>query len=331
LGLALDGVTKRFGEKTAVDCLSLSAREGEFVVLLGPSGCGKSTLLRIVAGLEAPDSGSVRLGQRDITKLEPRDRDLAMVFQSYALYPHMTVAENIAYPLKIRKRPPAEISAEVSRLAGRLGLDGLLSRYPRSLSGGQRQRVALARAIVRRPKAFLMDEPLSNLDARLRVEMRAELKHLQHELGIVTLYVTHDQAEAMTLAGRIAVIDEGKLLQFDTPWNVYHRPANLFVAGFLGSPSMNFFQDGANLTAGVRPEDIEVSLVEQPDWRPARVYVVESMGNESFVRLQTDSGQITARVPVDLNLDFDQTVWFRPRPGKLHFFDPKTTEAAPCR
>src|SRR5437867_1300099 len=171
------------------------------------------------------------MGARDITKLEPRDRDLAMVFQSYALYPHMTVAENIGYPLKIRKQPTAEIAKEVSRLAARLGIASLLERYPRAISGGQRQRVALARAIVRRPKAFLMDEPLSNLDARLRVEMRAELKHLQHELGIVTLYVTHDQAEAMTLASRIVVIDEGKLLQFDTPCNVYHRPTNLFEIG----------------------------------------------------------------------------------------------------
>ncbi len=338
--LAIDGVTKRFGDKVAVDRLSLTAREGEFVVLLGPSGCGKSTLLRVVAGLEAPDSGSVRMGGRDITRLEPRDRDLAMVFQSYALYPHMTVAGNIAYPLKIRKRTPAEISAEVTRLAGRLGLSDLLDRYPRALSGGQRQRVALARAIVRRPKAFLMDEPLSNLDARLRVGMRAELKHLQHELGIVTLYVTHDQAEAMTLASRIAVIDEGKLLQFDTPWNVYHRPANLFVAGFLGSPSMNFLDSAhpalklsgrEGITVGVRPENIEVSLVERQDWCPARVYVVESMGNESFVRLESDSIRITARIPVDLALDFDQTVWFRPCPGKLHFFDSQSTEAVSPR
>ncbi len=330
--MTIDGVTKRFGAKTAVDRLSLTAREGEFVVLLGPSGCGKSTLLRVIAGLEEPDSGSVLMDGRDITRLEPRDRDLAMVFQSYALYPHMTVAGNIGYPLKIRKRAPAEIAAEVSRLAARLGLADLLDRYPRALSGGQRQRVALARAIVRRPKAFLMDEPLSNLDARLRVEMRAELKHLQHELGIVTLYVTHDQAEAMTLATRIAVIDEGKLLQFDTPWNVYHRPANLFVAGFLGSPAMNFFADAERpgLIAGVRPEDVDVSLTERPGWRCARVYVVEAMGNESFVRLQTDSEQITARVAVDLPVDFDQTVWFRPRLEKVHFFDSKTREAVRC-
>jgi multiple sugar transport system ATP-binding protein len=330
LDLSIDGVTKRFGGKIAVDRLSLAAREGECIVLLGPSGCGKSTLLRIVAGLEPLDAGTVRMGGRDITALEPRDRDLAMVFQSYALYPHMTVAQNIAYPLKIRKRPSAEIAAEVAALAGRLGLGDLLERYPRALSGGQRQRVALARAIVRRPKAFLMDEPLSNLDARLRVEMRAELKRLQRELGVVTLYVTHDQAEAMTLASRIAVMDCGALQQFDTPWNVYHRPANLFVAGFLGSPPMNFF-DGLRADApvilGVRPEDVEVAVTAREGWRTARVYVVESMGNESFVRLDAGGPHITARVPPETPLDFDQTVWFQPRPDKIHYFDSRTKEA----
>src|SRR5207253_8129523 len=201
----------------AVDRFSLTARESEFVVLLGPSGCGKSTLLRVVAGLEAPDSGCVRMGGRDITALEPRDRDLAMVFQSYALYPHMTVAENIAYPLKIRKRPAAEISSDVSRLATRLGLADVLDHYPRALSGGQRQRVALARAIVRRPKAFLMDEPLSNLDAKLRVETRAELVELQRRLAATVVYVTHDQVEAMTMGHRIAVLEAGVLQQVGPP------------------------------------------------------------------------------------------------------------------
>ncbi len=330
LDLSIDGVTKRFGGKIAVDQLSLAACEGEFIVLLGPSGCGKSTLLRIVAGLEPPDTGTVRMGGRDITALEPRDRDLAMVFQSYALYPHMTVGENIAYPLKIRKRAAVEIATEVAALAGRLGLADLLERYPRALSGGQRQRVALARAIVRRPKAFLMDEPLSNLDARLRVEMRAELKRLQRELGVVTLYVTHDQAEAMTLATRIALMDCGVLQQFDTPWNVYHRPANLFVAGFLGSPPMNFL-DGrrgdAPVIQGVRPEDVEISPIACAGFSPARVYVVESTGNESFVRLDAEGTLVTARVPAETPLDFDQTVWFRARPDKIHYFDPQTKES----
>jgi multiple sugar transport system ATP-binding protein len=211
-----------------------------------------------------------------------------------------------------------------------LGLGDLLERYPRALSGGQRQRVALARAIVRRPKAFLMDEPLSNLDARLRVEMRAELKRLQRELGVVTLYVTHDQAEAMTLASRIAVMDGGAVQQFDTPWNVYHRPANLFVAGFLGSPPMNFLpgrRSYAPVILGVRPEDVEVSVTAREGWSQARVYVVESMGNESFVRLDAEGTQITARVPAETPLDFDQTVWFRARPDKIRYFDPHTKES----
>jgi len=326
MDLTFHGITKRFGSVTAVEDFTLTAAPGEFVVLLGPSGCGKSTLLRIAAGLETPDAGAVRMGGRDITRAEPKDRDLAMVFQSYALYPHMTVAENIAYPLRIRGRPASEIDAEVRALAERLGLDGLLDRLPRALSGGQRQRVALARAIIRRPKAFLMDEPLSNLDARLRLEMRAELKHLQRELSTVTLYVTHDQAEAMTLAHRIAVIDRGRLLQYDTPWNIYHRPANLFVAGFLGSPPMNFFDHG-EVILGVRPEDIEVSREAQPDWQPARVWVVEEMGNESFVVLHAGDTRVTVRVPAGARFDLDQPVWFRAAPGKTHRFDPKTTEA----
>jgi multiple sugar transport system ATP-binding protein len=353
MDLRLESITKRFGERTAVDNFRLTAAEAEFVVLLGPSGCGKSTLLRIIAGLEMPDSGTVRMGGREITHLAPRDRDIAMVFQNYALYPHMTVAENVGYPLRIRKRPPAETSNEVARIAATLGIAHLLDQLPRQLSGGERQRVALARAIVRRPRAFLMDEPLSNLDARLRVEMRAELKHLQHELGTITLYVTHDQAEAMTLAHRIAVVKDGRLQQFDTPSNVYHRPANLFVAGFLGSPSMNllagsvvsgeFVRSGlrfplepaqqaaigarTELTLGARPEDVEFSLVERPGWLPARVYVTEEMGNETFVRLSADSAHLTARVPADTPVDFDQRVWFHLRADKLHLFDSANTEA----
>jgi multiple sugar transport system ATP-binding protein len=327
--LDLAGIVKRFGKITALDHVSLTAAEGEFVVLLGPSGCGKSTLLRIVAGLEAPDEGTVRLGQRDITHLGPRDRDLAMVFQSYALYPHMTVAQNIGYPLKIRRIPPAQISLEIGKVAEKLGLSELLDRLPRELSGGQRQRVAFARAIVRQPKAFLLDEPLSNLDSQLRVATRAELKHLQHELRTVALYVTHDQAEAMTLAHRIAVMHAGQIVQYDTPANIYNRPANIFVAGFVGSPAMNLVEeriepaerpDGAK-TLGVRPEDIEISLVEQPRWHPATVYVAEEMGNETFVRLAAAKTQITVRVSADTRLSFEDRVWFRLRADKLHWFD----------
>ncbi len=282
--LEIQNITKRFGARVAVNGASLTAEDGEFVVLLGPSGCGKSTLLRMIAGLESPDQGAIKLAGREITNLEARDRDIAMVFQSYALYPHMTIAQNIGYPLRVRKLPAAEIVKQVADVAERLSLTQLLSNQPRQLSGGERQRVALARAIIRRPKAFLMDEPLSNLDARLRVEMRAELKRLQHDLKIVTIYVTHDQAEAMTLAHRIAVMRDGKIQQFDTPANVYHRPANTFVASFVGSPAMNLLNEGTE-TIGIRPEDVELSMTEQAGWSPARVYVTEEMGNETLVVL----------------------------------------------
>jgi multiple sugar transport system ATP-binding protein len=318
--LEIQNVVKRFGAKEAVAGVTFTAEAGEFVVLLGPSGCGKSTLLRMVAGLESPDEGAIRLAGADITHREARDRDIAMVFQSYALYPHMTITSNIGYPLKVRKRPSAEIAREVESVAGRLGIAALLGNLPRQLSGGERQRVALARAIIRRPKAFLMDEPLSNLDARLRVEMRAELKHLQHDLGIVTLYVTHDQAEAMTLAHRIAVLCDGRLQQFDTPANVYHRPANTFVAGFVGSPAMNLIDEG-DVSLGVRPEDVELALVEQPGFTAARVWVTEELGNETIVVLAAGERRITARAPVDMPLGFDAPVWFRFREGKTHRFD----------
>jgi multiple sugar transport system ATP-binding protein len=320
MSLELERITKRFGAREAVSDVSFTAADGEFVVLLGPSGCGKSTLLRMIAGLETPDQGAIRLAGNDITHRESRDRDIAMVFQSYALYPHMTIAQNIGYPLRVRKTPVAEIAKQVAGVAERLGLSSLLANFPRHLSGGERQRVALARAIIRRPKAFLMDEPLSNLDARLRVEMRAELKRLQHDLRIVTLYVTHDQAEAMTLAHRIAVMRDGKIQQYDTPANVYHRPANTFVAGFVGSPAMNFIeQEGVRI--GVRPEDVELSLTDRPGWSAARVYVTEEMGNENLVVLNYDGDRVTARVPSDMRLDFDTPVWFCFRPDKIHRFD----------
>ncbi len=325
MALEIERITKRFGAREAVSDVSLTADDGEFVVLLGPSGCGKSTLLRMIAGLESPDAGTIRLAGNEITQRDARDRDIAMVFQSYALYPHMTIAENIGYPLRVRKTPAPEIAKQVASVAERLGLMSLLANQPRHLSGGERQRVALARAIIRRPKAFLMDEPLSNLDARLRVEMRAELKRLQHELRIVTVYVTHDQAEAMTLAHRIAVMCDGKIQQFDTPSNVYHRPSNMFVAGFVGSPSMNFIPE-QDVVIGVRPEDVELSATEQPGWSTARVYVTEEMGNETIVVIHDGSQNVTVRVPTGIRLDFDTPVWFRFREEKLHRFH-KTTGA----
>jgi multiple sugar transport system ATP-binding protein len=353
MSLQVENISKRFAAHEALQKVSIEARDGEFVVLLGPSGCGKSTLLRIIAGLEEPDEGIVKLAGREITRLEPRDRDVAMVFQGYALYPHMTIAENIGYPLKIRRRAASEISAEVERIGTRLGLAQLLHKLPKQLSGGERQRVALARAIIRRPKAFLMDEPLSNLDSRLRVDMRAELKHLQHELKIVTIYVTHDQTEAMTLASRIAVLKDGRLQQFDTPSEVYRRPANLFVAGFVGSPSMNLLPGvvesgvfrcsgvvvdptpeqlmkiGARreITLGIRPEDIEYSATEQAGWTQARVWVVEDLGNETLIRLALEDGHLTLRAPAGVRADFDSPAWFRMKPRQIHWFDSTTTAA----
>ena len=346
--LSVENITKRFGGHLAVDRVSFAAQPGEFVVLLGPSGCGKSTLLRMIAGLEQPDEGVIRIAGADVTGKEPRDRDVAMVFQSYALYPHLTIAENIAYPLKIRKRPPAEIRAEVERVAGRLALTRLLPQHPRHLSGGERQRVALARAIVRHPKAFLMDEPLSNLDARLRVEMRAELKHLQHELGVVTVYVTHDQAEAMTLANRIAVLHDGRLEQFATPADVYHRPANVFVAGFVGSPAMNLVAGEAAggvfrapgieapaavppgaVTLGIRPEAVEISLTEQPGYARGAVYVTELLGNETLVYFQAGGSRLLARTAGDLHLGDGAPLWFRLPAAKLHWFDQHSGERIP--
>src|SRR3984957_14801263 len=236
----LEDIYKSFGLVDVVKGLDLEVQNGEFLVLLSASGSGKTTALRMIAGLEKASAGRILIGDRDVTQVLPKYRDVAMVFQSYALYPHMTVFANIAYPLTVRRLPKAEVEAAVKDVARQVQLDALLDRYPRQLSGGQRQRVALPRPMIRRPAAFLMDEPLSNLDAKLRGYMRAELKHMQHQLGITTIYVTHDQIEALTLAHRVALIEKGVLQQLDTPANMYNAPANLFVAGFIGSPPMNF-------------------------------------------------------------------------------------------
>jgi ABC-type sugar transport system ATPase subunit len=318
MSVSVERIRKAFRGKNVLNEVSLEVADGEFTVLLGPSGCGKSTLLRVIAGLETPDSGSIRISGRDATMLEPRDRDVAMVFQSYALYPHMTAAANIGYPLKIRKTPADEAARSVAEVAERLGLTRLLESYPRQLSGGERQRVALARAMVRRPKLFLMDEPLSNLDAQLRANMRGELKHLQHELKTATIYVTHDQAEAMTLAHRIAVMSGGRILQYGTPSQIYNRPANRFVATFVGSPPMNVLEQPDGTALAIRPEHVEVETREAPGWLPAKVWVSEELGSETLVQLKTDSLQlVTARVKPDLELSFDQAVWYRFREDRL--------------
>jgi multiple sugar transport system ATP-binding protein len=349
--LRLENLTKRhssrLGSQLAVDRLNLEVRDGEFLVVLGPSGCGKTTTLRMIAGLEQPDEGRIWLGDRDITQLEPRDRDVAMVFQSYALYPHLTVEENIAFPLRIRAIPRETAAQRVREAAAKLGLGRLLDRRPRALSGGERQRVALARAIVRQPNAFLMDEPLSNLDAQLRLETRAELKRLQHELGVTTVYVTHDQAEAMTLAHRVAVLSGGILQQLDTPVNVYNQPMNLFVAGFLGSPPMNLLQGvldasggfamddnvqwpmdgvwlqapGNRLVMGIRPEYVRLQTAPAPGTVAGRVYVTEPAGNENLVVVKLGKQSLTARVSADTGLEYDQEVWVSAPRARLHFFE----------
>jgi multiple sugar transport system ATP-binding protein len=344
MSIQFKNVTKTFGDTRVVDDLSLEIDNGEFVVLLGPSGCGKTTTLRMLAGLESVTTGDICIGGERINDVQTQHRDLAMVFQSYALYPHMTIDENIAYPLRVRKIGRDERTKRVNEVARMLEIEALLDRKPRQLSGGERQRVALARAIVREPRAYLMDEPLSNLDARLRVQMRGELKRLQHQLGTTTIYVTHDQAEAMTLATRVAVMKRGRLQQFDTPLSIYNHPANRFVAEFVGSPSMNFIDgrvDGGvfvsdsiripvtrpntdQITIGIRPEHIRVVTEPQIGAIPATVYVTELMGNETFVFLSIGNNKLIARAPAEFRAEFESPVWIQILAEKAHFFDPRT-------
>ncbi|MFC2254167.1 ABC transporter ATP-binding protein [Labrys portucalensis] len=344
--VTLNNVHKSFGAVDVVKGLDLEVRDGEFLVLLGASGSGKTTALRMIAGLETVTSGSVRIGERDVTHVLPKYRDIAMVFQSYALYPHKTVFANIAYPLTVRKRPKAEIEAAVKDVARQVQLDHLLDRLPRQLSGGQRQRVALARAIIRRPAAFLMDEPLSNLDAKLRGHMRAELKHMQHELGITTIYVTHDQVEAMTLAHRVALLDKGVLQQLDTPANIYNRPANLFVAGFIGSPPMNFLEgelkegrfsseaggfgttntsSTSRAVAGIRPEDCRVT---EPDLGKfaGEVFAIELIGDHSLVTCRCGAASVTVKVDKEFQREIGEKVGIGFDDRALHLFDGESGE-----
>src|SRR6478672_4644355 len=330
----LEGVRKIYTEGTqqvAVDRVDLDVGDGEFVVLVGPSGCGKSTTLRMIAGLESISAGTVKIGDRVVNDVPPKARDIAMVFQNYALYPHMTVRENLGFALKLKRMPPSEIDKRVQAVAATLGLDDYLDRTPKMLSGGQRQRVALGRAIVRQPQAFLFDEPLSNLDAQMRVSMRREIARLHQELKVTMIYVTHDQVEAMTLGDRIVVMNKGHVMQIDTPINLYEKPRNKFVAGFIGNPAMNFVsgeaRSGANtrfvaeggdwemnlptrvaeslgnargkaITMGIRPE--AVSIVADPGAAPAtttaRLDLVESLGNETFIYARAGRHDLTARV-----------------------------------
>ena len=352
MGIEFRNVNRMFGGVPVVDDLSLKIDDGEFIVLLGPSGCGKTTTLRMLAGLESVTSGNILIGGERVNDVPTQHRDLAMVFQSYALYPHMTIADNIGYPLRVRKVNKAERAERVNRVAAMLEIESLLERKPRQLSGGERQRVALARAIVREPRAYLMDEPLSNLDARLRVQMRGELKRLQHQLGTTTIYVTHDQAEAMTLASRVAVMKQGRLQQFDTPMNIYNAPANRFVAEFVGSPSMNFVDgeitgdiftsdslrlvlkatpDQSRVTMGIRPEHVQVLTTPEDGAIEASVYVTELMGNETFVFLSVGSNRLIARAPADFRAEVESRVWIRIATEKLHFFDSVSGNLLPQR
>ncbi|RMG19066.1 MAG: sn-glycerol-3-phosphate ABC transporter ATP-binding protein UgpC [Planctomycetota bacterium] len=344
----LHEVSKRYAPDLppTIDRVSLEVAHGEFFILLGPSGCGKSTLLRSVAGLEEISAGEVLIGDRRVDGLPPRERDIAMVFQSYALYPHMSVRENLAFGLRMRNTPRAEIERRVCEVAPILGLEELLDRRPRQLSGGQRQRVALGRAIVREPAVFLLDEPLSNLDAKLRGSMRVELKRLHQRLGATMIYVTHDQVEAMTLGDRIAILQGGRLQQVGAPLEVYARPANVFVAKFIGSPPMNVLParregelglrlgegrwelppalaaarpPGAPVQVGVRPEDLRLGAAGSG--LPARVAVVEPLGAETLVTLDSEAGPLVARTGPEARPRPGDPVGLAAPPEALHLFD----------
>ena len=357
--VTLEHVDKVYADGVkAVDDFNLEIRDGEFVVLVGPSGCGKSTTLRMVAGLEAITSGQIRIGERVVNEMPPKDRDIAMVFQNYALYPHMTVRENMAFGLKLRKFPKHEIETRVQEAAAILGLGELLERRPKALSGGQRQRVAVGRAIVRKPAVFLFDEPLSNLDAKMRVQMRVEISRLHQKLGTTMLYVTHDQVEAMTMGQRIVVMKDGLIQQVDSPIQMYDRPVNKFVAGFIGTPQMNFFDGqicaesgglvfegpggmrlpvleerkaalaaygGKPVVLGVRPEDIGSTAAEQLAGAPrirALVEVVEPMGSESYVHFRLGEMVFVSRVDAHRKFQIHQTTEPAVFISKAHFFDP---------
>ncbi|RWD49872.1 MAG: sn-glycerol-3-phosphate ABC transporter ATP-binding protein UgpC [Mesorhizobium sp.] len=345
--VAISNVAKAFGTVKVLHDLSVDIADGQFVVLVGPSGCGKSTLLRMVAGLETVSGGTIAIGDRVVNHLPPAKRDIAMVFQNYALYPHKTVEQNMAFALKLRKTDPAVVAERVKRAADILDLNPYLKRYPRQLSGGQRQRVAMGRAIVRNPQVFLFDEPLSNLDAKLRVQMRTEIKELHQRLKTTTIYVTHDQIEAMTMADKIVVMRDGRIEQVGAPLELFDRPANLFVAGFIGSPSMNLLkgvvrkgdkpvveiagtpfpnaansavEDGRNVVYGVRPEHLEI----HPDGVPAKISVVEPTGSETLVFLRFGEGEMVALFRERHDFKPGDTLHLKPRLDQVHLFDAET-------
>jgi ABC-type sugar transport system ATPase subunit len=333
--LELDRIAKRYDGQTAVHEFTLSVRKGEFIVLVGPSGCGKSTTLRMVAGLEEISSGELRINGRLANSLEPKDRDLAMVFQNYALYPHLSVFENMAFSLRLRGVPKEETRAQVEAAARSMGIEALLERKPGQLSGGQRQRVAMGRAIVRNPSVFLFDEPLSNLDANLRTQMRAEIKKLHRRLGATILYVTHDQVEAMTLADRIVVMNQGRIEQVGTPREIYHRPENTFVASFMGSPPMNLIEQGDRIV-GVRPEDLKLDRSAPASLKlgpvrlelPFEIELVETLGARSLVHGRASFGPIVVSAPEAEGFELGQTVGASAPVSALTFFDRVTSKVS---
>ena len=318
----LRNVRKAFGDVVIIPALDLDIDDGEFVVFVGPSGCGKSTLLRLIAGLEDVSAGEIRIDGVDVANEPPAKRGLSMVFQSYALYPHMSVRGNIAFALKMAGQPKDVIARKVEKAAATLNLTSYLDRKPRQLSGGQRQRVAIGRAIVREPKAFLFDEPLSNLDAALRVQMRLEITQLHQALKTTMIYVTHDQVEAMTMADKIVVLNAGRIEQVGAPLDLYNNPANLFVAGFIGSPRMNLLKPktGGAATIGVRPEHIDVSR-DAGEWR-GTVRIAEHLGSDTFFYIDMeDFGSVTARTPGEYGIKAGDAVWLTPKPDRIHRFD----------
>ena len=340
--VTLRGVTKRWGSFVGVRAVDLAIADREFIVLLGPSGCGKTTTMRMIAGLEDPTEGEIVIGDRVVNRLEPKDRDIARVFQNYGLYPNLTVYENIRFPLKVRRIDPATHDARVRRAAAMVELGDLLARRPRELSGGQRQRVALARAIVREPAVFLMDEPLSNLDAKLRVSTRAQIKNLQHELQVTTIYVTHDQVEAMTLADRVVVMNKGVIQQIGAPVEIYDRPANTFVAGFIGSPAMNLVAgrlaagrftaagvDMANILGadgpvvlGFRAEDAAIAASGADITAP--IYTVELLGDATLVTIRSGEALVTVKAGKTFRAAIGDAIGFTVPRNAIHLFDAET-------
>ncbi|OUC06520.1 hypothetical protein RY27_20530 [Litorilinea aerophila] len=357
MNVTFENLTKRFGDVVAVDNISMEIKDGEFVALLGPSGCGKTTTLLMTAGIYKPTSGAIRFGDRVMNHVQPKDRNIGMVFQSYALYPHMTVYENIVFPMKLKKVPKQMMDQRARQVADMMGIGHLLDRRPGQLSGGQQQRVALGRALAKEPDLLLFDEPLSNLDARLRLSMRAEIKRLQLELGITSIYVTHDQVEALTMADRIAVIQNGILQAYCSPDELYDQPRTLFIAGFVGNPPMNFLdvtvvqeegtyharRPGFDATVtpsrgakaagrgevilGIRPEDITVSRTAMPGAFQAEVYVVEPLGRDDLVTVRFDGAELHVLVDPSMDLQMGESVYVVLDGERVQFFDPQTEKS----